>query len=136
MDIDLLVKNSINSKDKAYAPYSNFKVGAALLSTKGEIYQGCNIENISFTPTVCAERTAFFTAIIDGEYDFKAIAVATDDEKFSPPCGVCRQVMAEFVNKDFIIILVNNQGQYRQQNFEDIFPFPFTPTKQVGKKKV
>ena len=99
-----LIQKAIESKNRAYAPYSKFHVGAALLTEGGQIFQGCNIENISFSPTICAERTAIFTAVVEGNHEFKAIAIASDDEQFSSPCGVCRQVLSEFVNQDFMII--------------------------------
>ena len=134
LELDKLIKSAINAKDKSYSPYSNFRVGAALLTDNNEIVQGCNIENISFTPTVCAERSAFFTSIISGERKFLAIAVASDDIMFTPPCGVCRQVMAEFVKSDFKIILVNKNSEYKIVSFQDIFPFPFEPSEFIGKK--
>ncbi|OLS29185.1 MAG: Cytidine deaminase [Candidatus Heimdallarchaeota archaeon LC_2] len=134
-EIDKLVKSAIEAKDKSYSPYSNFRVGAALLTENNNIIQGCNIENISFTPTVCAERSAFFTSIISGDRKFRAIAIATDDIKFSPPCGVCRQVMAEFVKSDFEIILVNNKSEFKILQFQDIFPYPFEPSESIGMKE-
>ena len=94
----------------AYAPYSGYKVGAALLCADGTVYQGCNIENASYTPTVCAERTAFFKAVYDGHRDFTAIAVCGGKDGvitgYFPPCGVCRQVMSEFCKPDFQIYMV------------------------------
>jgi cytidine deaminase len=110
-------------------------VGAALLTEGGEVFHGCNIENISFSPSVCAERTAIFTAVVEGNYKFKAIAIASDDEQFSSPCGVCRQVLSEFVDQDFIIIQINSANQSRKMKFSDFFPLPFTPSKAIGKKK-
>lgn len=112
------------ARTRAYAPYSGFAVGAALLCKDGTVYTGCNIENASFTPTVCAERTAFFKAIYDGKREFAAIAVvggrveAPDGTAF--PCGVCRQVMAEFCKPDFRI--VTPDGAY---SFDQILPHAF-----------
>ena len=106
---------AIQAMKSAYAPYSGFNVGAALLCGSGKIYTGCNIENSAFSPTVCAERVAFFKAVSEGERDFKAIAICggkggvMSDE--CPPCGVCRQVMAEFCTADFEIMLVSPEGE-------------------------
>ena len=121
-----LIEKAKQAKNFAYVPYSNFKVGAAILLKNGEIYQGCNIENISFTPTVCAERTAFFKAISDGKLEFEAMAVVTDDDQISTPCGVCRQVMAEFVSTDFPVILSNGKNEVLELTFADLFPLPFS----------
>lgn len=132
--INDLIQKAIEVKNKAYAPYSKFHVGAALLTEGGQVFHGCNIENISFSPTVCAERTAIFTAVVEGNYKFKAIAIASDDEIFSSPCGVCRQVLSEFVNQDFIIIQINSLNQSRKMKFSEFFPLPFSPSKAIGKK--
>ena len=133
-EFDNLIKSAISAKDKSYSPYSNFRVGAALLTRNNIVIQGSNIENISFTPTICAERTAFFSSIVSGENKFHAIAVASDDIKFTPPCGVCRQVMAEFVSPDFKIILVNNKSESKIIEFQNLFPFPFEPSEKIGMK--
>lgn len=117
--IEKLIDTAIKQLDFSYTPYSGFKVGAALLTKKGEIYTGCNIENASYTPTNCAERTAFFKAVSEGKRDFKAIAVVGGPtgkapgmpENFCTPCGVCRQVMAEFCHpEDFEIIMACSDG--------------------------
>ena len=113
----------------AYAPYSGCKVGAALLCADGTVYQGCNIENAAFSPTVCAERTAFFKAVYDGHRDFKAIAVCGGKDgviegKF-PPCGVCRQVMREFCRDDFLIYLVDREG-YEAVTLAQLLPHSFS----------
>ena len=114
---------------RAYAPYSGFKVGAALLCADGAVYQGCNIENASYTPTVCAERTAFFKAISEGKRDFAAIAICGGKDgvitgRF-PPCGVCRQVMREFCKDDFSVYLVTPDG-YEAVTLADLLPFSFS----------
>ena len=110
-----LIEKAEEARKLAYAPYSNFTVGAALLTKSGKIYTGCNIENASFSPTNCAERTAFFKAISEGEREFEAIAVVGanegEDSDFCSPCGVCRQVMLEFCDADFKIVLKNKQEQ-------------------------
>ncbi|MCR4875096.1 MAG: cytidine deaminase [Clostridia bacterium] len=108
-----LIDKAIQAREKAYVPYSKFKVGAALKTKDGKIYLGCNIENASFSMTNCAERTAFFKAISEGERDFSAIAIVGGKDKieFCPPCGACRQVMREFCNKDFKIILFDGEDE-------------------------
>lgn len=132
MDISKLIQEAIEIRNKAYAPYSNFLVGAALLSASGKIYTGCNIENASYTPSNCAERTAFFKAVSEGEKHFKAIAVVgakrDDDLDFCPPCGVCRQVMMEFCNpKEFEIIVAKSVDEYKIFTLEEILPMGFGP---------
>ena len=114
---------------RAYAPYSGFKVGAALLCADGTVYQGCNIENASYTPTVCAERTAFFKAISEGNRDFAAIAICGGKDgvitgRF-PPCGVCRQVMREFCRDDFRVYMVTPDG-FDAVTLADLLPFSFS----------
>ena len=112
----------------AYAPYSGFFVGAALLCADGTVYQGCNIENAAYGPTNCAERTAFFKAVYDGHRDFKAIAICGGKEGnitgAFPPCGVCRQVMREFCEDDFLVYLVNDQG-YETRTLSQLLPDSF-----------
>lgn len=132
MDIQILIKEAIKIRDKAYAPYSNFLVGASLLSASGKIYTGCNIENAAYTPSNCAERTAFFKAISEGEKHFIAIVIvgAKRDEAldFCPPCGVCRQVMMEFCNpKEFKVIVAKSVNEYKVFTLEEILPMGFDP---------
>jgi len=106
-----LVEKAINARRNAYAPYSHFKVGAALLTKEGKVYTGCNIETCTLTPTICAERTTLFKAVSEGEREFKAIAIVGDNEKydvptiFASPCGVYRQALAEFCDDDLVVIL-------------------------------
>lgn len=113
----------------AYTPYSHFKVGAALLTKSGKLYTGCNIENSSYTPTVCAERTAVFKAVSEGESNFAVIAVVGGKEEnpleFCSPCGVCRQVLAEFCGADFRILL-GNPEKFQSYTVDEILPFSFT----------
>jgi cytidine deaminase len=110
-----LIKTAIEARKRAYAPYSGFLVGAALLTADGRVFTGCNIENAAFTPTNCAERTAFFKAVSEGVRAFEAIAVVggkgEEPSEFCAPCGVCRQVMAEFCSPDFRIVLGNENNQ-------------------------
>lgn len=119
-----LVKRACKARENAYAPYSNFKVGAAVLGTSGRIYSGCNIENAAYGLSNCAERTAVFTAISAGETGIAAIAVIADTPEPVVPCGACRQVMAEFnIEK---IILANIEGRQRTYTLAELLPFPFT----------
>ena len=133
MKLEQLVEIAYEAREMSYAPYSQFKVGAALLAKSGKIYKGCNIENASYTPTNCAERTAFFKAISEGERKFVAIAIVGGKEKeenltFCAPCGVCRQVMMEFCNpKTFKIILAIDRENYRVYTLEDMLPQGFGP---------
>lgn len=123
-----LVAAAMRAKENAYVPYSHFRVGAALLTKDGKIYQGCNIENVGYTPTNCAERTAFFKAVSEGERQFEAIAVNGDADDYLYPCGVCRQVMAEFCNPDtFKIIVSNKDGAYLTYTLDELMPKAFTP---------
>ena len=127
-EIDRLLDLAEEARDHSYAPYSKYHVGAALLTADGQVYQGCNIENAAFTPTNCAERTAFFKAVYDGHRAFKAIAVIATGEEMGFPCGVCRQVMAEFCDKDFIIITANkDRSKVDVSPFETLLPHSFGP---------
>ena len=126
-----LIKEAIKARNYAYIPYSNFAVGAALLTESGKIYKGCNIENASFTPTNCAERTAVFKAVSEGERKFKAIAVVggkinEEVSEYITPCGVCRQVLAEFCSEDFIIISAKSETDYKIYTLKDLFPGSFS----------
>ena len=129
MTPEKLCQLAIEAMGKAYAPYSGFQVGAALLCADGTVYQGCNIENASYSPTNCAERTAFFKAVYDGHRDFIAIAVCGGREgKITgafPPCGVCRQVMREFCEDDFRIYMVGAEGSYESFTLSEILPHSF-----------
>ena len=128
MNYELLTERAKAAMGHAYAPYSGYKVGAALLCSDGTVYEGCNIENASFTPTICAERTAFFKAIYDGHRDFTAIAVCGGKDGvitgFFPPCGVCRQVMREFCDDDFTVILVGAET-YETRTLGQLLPDSF-----------
>ena len=127
-----LIETAVKAREMAYAPYSHYKVGAALLAKSGKIYTGCNVENASFTPTNCAERTAFFKAISEGDREFEMIAIVAgkDGEELSKnctPCGVCRQVMTEFCDKDFKIIL-GTPDDFKVLTLEEIMPYSFSST--------
>ena len=122
-----LIQEAFAAKEFAYVPYSEFRVGAALLAKNGQIFRGCNIENASYTPTNCAERTAFFKAISEGVTEFEAIVICGDQDQYLAPCGVCRQVMAEFCNlKEFQVILAKSPKDYKILSLEELFPYSFT----------
>ena len=127
----ILVEAAIEATKFAYVPYSNFKVGAAILADNGKIYTGCNIENASYSPTNCAERTAIFKAVSEGVTKFKKIAVVGGPngnlENYCPPCGVCRQVISEFADEEFELILGTSKNKYAVYNFfEEVLPLSFT----------
>ena len=134
--VEKLIDTAIEQLKFSYTPYSNFKVGAALLAENGEIYTGCNIENASYTPTNCAERTAFFKAVSEGVHDFQAICIVGGKEgkltEYTAPCGVCRQVMMEFCDpKTFQIILAVDKEQYTIYTLEELMPLGFGPLNLV-----
>lgn len=136
MDMEKLMALAIEAMGHAYVPYSGYKVGAALLCKDGSVYQGCNIENASYSPTVCAERTAFFKAVYDGHRDFAAIAVCGGKDGVItgafPPCGVCRQVMREFCEDDFLIYLIGAEGTYETVTLSDLLPHSFSAKKHMA----
>ena len=124
-----LVTRAINARAASYSPYSGFAVGAALLTNDGEVFTGANIESASYSPTVCAERVAFFSAVHSGKREFKAIAIvggpaSEDISSFTAPCGVCRQVMAEFCDADFEIILYDGK-ELLSYTFAELLPESF-----------
>ena len=130
MNSKILITKAVEAMETAYAPYSGFKVGAALLSKSGRVFTGCNVENASYSPTCCAERTAFFKAISEGEKEFTAIAVVGgkngEISSFCSPCGVCRQVMAEFGNPDeFRIIVAKTVNDYKTYILKELLPESF-----------
>ena len=127
-----LIELAKKAAKNAYAPYSHYTVGAALLCKSGKVFLGCNIENAAYSPTSCAERTAFFKAVSEGEREFSAIAVVggyeLDFKDYFTPCGVCRQVMAEFCDMNtFKVILGKNGGEFKTFTLEEILPFGFSP---------
>ncbi|MBO5858228.1 MAG: cytidine deaminase [Clostridia bacterium] len=125
-----LIKLALEAREKSYSPYSHFAVGAALLCKNSKVFTGCNIENSGYSATNCAERTAIFKAVSEGETEFEKIAVVggNADEKpsgFCPPCGICRQVMKEFCGNDFKIIIAKNENEYKSVTLEDLLPLSF-----------
>jgi cytidine deaminase len=123
-DYEALITAATQSRENAHAAYSNFRVGAALRASSGRIFGGCNVENATYGLTVCAERIAIFKAISEGERGFDAIAVVTDTESLTPPCGACRQIIWEFCG-DIPVILANLQGKVEITSMKDLFPKPF-----------
>jgi cytidine deaminase, homotetrameric len=127
-----LILDAMEGMKNSYAPYSHFKVGAALLTKKQKVYKGCNIENASYGSTNCAERTAFYKAVSEGEKDFSAIAIVGGKNglitDFCPPCGICRQVMREFTDpKSFLVILARSEEDYLVFLLEELLPLSFGP---------
>ena len=134
--VEKLIDTAIEQLKFSYTPYSNFKVGAALLTKSGKIYTGCNIENASYTPTNCAERTAFFKAVSEGVRDFQAICIVGGKDgkltEYTAPCGVCRQVMMDFCDpKTFQIILAVDKERYEIYTLEELMPLGFGPLNLV-----
>ncbi len=131
-EIQKLIEAAIAQLEYSYVPYSDFRVGAALLAQNGRVYTGCNIENAAYTPTNCAERTAFFKAVSEGVRDFRAICVVGGPQgrlaSYTPPCGVCRQVMMEFCRpEEFEIILAKSKEDYKVCTLKELLPQGFGP---------
>ncbi|MEO8398616.1 MAG: cytidine deaminase [Ignavibacteriaceae bacterium] len=124
MDNKKLAEKAIEAKSKALPTYSNFRVGAALLTEAGKVYSAGNIETSSYSLTLCAERTAIFKAISEGERKFKAIAIASDDKNFCPPCGACRQVMYDLCG-DINVVMINKKKELKTLRVSELFPLPF-----------
>ena len=132
MTNEQLIIEAKKAREHAYVPYSKFQVGAALLTKDGKLYHGCNIENAAYGPTNCAERTAFFKAVYDGEREFEKIAVVggpqgDEADVLCAPCGVCRQVMAEFCQDSFRILLGRSDGAVREFTLKELLPMRFGP---------
>ena len=135
-EIKSLIEKALEMRNYSYTPYSHYNVGAALLAANNVIYTGCNIENASFTPTNCAERTAFFKAVSEGVKEFKAIAICGGAEGAEvlddcSPCGVCRQVMSEFCTDEFIIICAKSVDDYKVYTLPEILPDRFGPSNLI-----
>ena len=131
-DIRELIQCALDMRNFSYTPYSHFNVGAALLAKNGTVYTGCNIENASYTPSNCAERTAFFKAVSEGVKEFKAIAIVggpedSEELEYCSPCGVCRQVMSEFCTDEFVVICAKSVEEYRIYSLPEILPDRFGP---------
>lgn len=133
IDHKVLLKYAHEAKEHAYAPYSKFKVGAAIQMKSGKIYTGCNVENASYGASNCAERTAVFKAISEGESEIVSIAVVSSGKDFTYPCGICRQVIAEFM-KEGEFIFENENGEVQVVPLEKMFPYGFTKANVLGKE--
>ena len=125
MDTKELLEIAMKAKDNSYSPYSKFRVGAALLCENGKVYSGTNVENASFGGTVCAERIAIFKAVSEGEKKFKKIVISVDSENLGYPCGLCLQVMTEFCDDNFKVVVSNRQGEYKELKLKDVLPNAF-----------
>lgn len=121
-----LCKAAKKASESAYAKYSGFRVGAALLCADQKIYTGCNVENVTFGATICAERTAAVKAVSSGQTEFKAIAVYADTDDYVYPCGICRQFLIEFSRPDMKVIACNNKGEYNVHDIKELLPYAFT----------
>lgn len=121
---DKLLRAAKTAKSRAHAPYSKFRVGAAILTTKGGIFTGCNVESSSYSMTICAERTAIFKAMSEGERHFKAVAVVADDPDFTPPCGACRQVLSDLAG-NIDVVMLNSRGKILIKKLKELLPFAF-----------
>lgn len=127
MEYAKLISAAIKARELAYAPYSEFKVGAAVITEENQIYSGCNIENVSYGATNCAERTAIFKAVSEGHRKIKAVAVIGDTEGYTFPCGICRQVINEFAaDKNIDIIIIKNENEYLIKTLEELLPGAFS----------
>ncbi|PJZ02076.1 MULTISPECIES: cytidine deaminase [Bacillus] len=121
-----LITEALKARDMAYVPYSKFQVGAALLTKDGKVYRGCNIENAAYSMCNCAERTALFKAVSEGDTEFQMMAVAADTPGPVSPCGACRQVISELCTKDVIVVMTNLQGQIKEMTVEELLPGAFS----------
>ncbi|MFS0822661.1 cytidine deaminase [Bacillus sp. 1P02SD] len=133
MKTEALINEAKKARELAYVPYSKFKVGAALLTEDGKVYHGCNIENAAYSVTNCAERTALFKAVSEGDKKFAAIAVVADTERPVPPCGACRQVISELCQPDTKVYLSNLKGDIQEITINELLPGAFTPEDLHGK---
>ncbi|WP_430141042.1 cytidine deaminase [Neobacillus pocheonensis] len=122
-----LIEEAKKAREKAYVPYSKFGVGAALLTTDGKVYHGCNIENAAYSMCNCAERTALFKALSEGDRDFQLLAVIADTERPCSPCGACRQVISELCPQNMKVILTNLKGDIQETTVEELLPGAFSP---------
>ena len=126
MNVQQLIEEAKKAREKAYAPYSTFQVGAALLTTDGKIYHGCNVENAAYSMCNCAERTALFSAYGHGDREFAMLAVVADTEGPVAPCGACRQVISELCNQEMKVVLTNLKGDIKEVTVEELLPGAFT----------
>lgn len=136
--IEELIEQALRAREFSYSPYSGYRVGAALMTAEGKVYTGCNIENAAYTPTNCAERTAFFKAVSEGQKSFRAIAIVGGPAEepitqYAYPCGVCRQVMMEFCDpQTFDVITAKSKKEYRVKKLQELLPDGFGPSNLSG----
>ena len=127
MNINELIEEAKKAREMAYVPYSNFPVGAALLTSDGKVYRGCNIENAAYTMCNCAERTALFKAFSEGDKNYSMLAVVADTDRPCSPCGACRQVIAELCDKEMVVVLTNLKGDIQELTVRELLPGAFSP---------
>ena len=127
MNTNELIEEAKKAMEKAYVPYSKFKVGAALLTTDGKVYHGCNIENAAYSMCNCAERTALFSAYAHNDKQFKKLAVVADTDRPVSPCGACRQVISELCEQDMVVVLTNLKGDTKELTVQELLPGAFSP---------
>lgn len=127
MNIIELIEEAKKAREMAYVPYSNFPVGAALLTSDGKVYRGCNIENAAYTMCNCAERTALFKAFSEGDKNYSMLAVVADTDRPCSPCGACRQVIAELCDKEMVVVLTNLKGDIQELTVRELLPGAFSP---------
>ncbi len=132
-EVKNMLRLAAEARERAYTPYSNFRVGACVKTGSGAYYLGCNIENAAYTPTNCAERTAMFKAVYEGEREFEAIAIISDSLNYTSPCGVCRQVLAEFCDPDMPVICADKDGNYKIMELSELIPMAFTKSDMENK---
>lgn len=127
MNTNELIEEAKKAREKAYVPYSKFKVGAALLTAEGKVYHGCNIENAAYSMCNCAERTALFSAYANSDKQFTKLAVVADTERPVSPCGACRQVISELCEPDMMVVLTNLNGDIKELTVQELLPGAFSP---------
>ena len=126
MKYDFLIKEALEAQKSSYAPYSHFKVGAAILTEEGLVYTGCNVENASYGATICAERTAAVKAVSEGYIKFSKVAIVSSEGTYTYPCGVCRQFLSEFMTKDSVIIVEDEKEGIKEVPFKELLPLSFS----------
>lgn len=132
MDNDILISYAKKAMGNAYAPYSGFCVGAALLTSEGEVFTGCNVENASYGATICAERCAIIKAVSEGYTSFTKIAIVSSGNNLTFPCGICRQFLSEFMQEDGVIVLCDSNGEIKEFELSSLLPYAFNFSKDFG----
>ena len=132
MDNDILISYAKKAMGNAYAPYSGFCVGAAILTSEGEVFTGCNVENSSYGATICAERCAIIKAISEGYTSFTKIAIVSSGNNLTFPCGICRQFLSEFMQEDGVVVLCDSNGEIKEFELSSLIPHAFNLSKDFG----